>query len=64
MTKKQVKLFVVKKDENLDQDTLLEWCRHNMTSYKVPKEITFMDALPKSTVGKILRRALRPEDSG
>jgi long-chain acyl-CoA synthetase len=60
----RVKLFVVKKDENLDQDTLLEWCRHNMTSYKVPKEITFMYALPKSTVGKILRRALRPRDSG
>ncbi|MGI9319426.1 MAG: AMP-binding protein [bacterium] len=55
----RVKLFVVKKDADIDQDILIAWCKQNMTSYKVPKEITFMDQLPKSAVGKILRRSLR-----
>ncbi len=55
----RVKLYVCKKDDALTEDTLISWCRENMTSYKVPKEVEFRSELPKSTVGKILRRELR-----
>lgn len=54
-----VKIFVVKKDDSLTKDELLAYCKENLTGYKRPKEITFMDELPKSNVGKILRRELR-----
>jgi long-chain acyl-CoA synthetase len=54
-----VKLFVVKKDNSLTDKELLAHCRENLTGYKVPKVIEFMDALPKTNVGKILRRELR-----
>jgi long-chain acyl-CoA synthetase len=54
-----VKLFVVKKDKSLKEKELLEYCRENLTGYKVPKEIEFRDELPKTNVGKILRRELR-----
>ena len=54
-----VKLFVVKKDEGLDEAAVKNYCRENLTGYKVPRQIEFIDALPKSTVGKILRRELR-----
>ncbi len=54
-----VKLFVVRKDDNLDAATVEAYCRENLTAYKVPRHIEFIDALPKSTVGKILRRELR-----
>lgn len=54
-----VKLFVVRKDPNLDKDALIAFCRENLTGYKRPKHIEFRDELPKSNVGKILRRALR-----
>ena len=54
-----VKIFVVKKDKNLDRDGLLAYCKENLTGYKVPKHIEFRDELPKTNVGKILRRALR-----
>ena len=54
-----VKLFVVRKDEDLDAATVEAYCRENLTPYKVPRHIEFIDALPKSTVGKILRRELR-----
>jgi long-chain acyl-CoA synthetase len=43
----------------LTEDQLIAHCRHEMTAYKVPKDVRFVDALPKSTVGKILRRELR-----
>ena len=56
-----VKVFVVKKDNSLTKDELVEYCRENMTGYKVPKEIEFRKELPKSNVGKILRRQLREE---
>lgn len=56
-----VKLFVVRKDPNLTVDQLKEYCRENLTGYKRPKVIEFRDALPKSNVGKILRRELRDE---
>ncbi|HZR38182.1 MAG TPA: AMP-binding protein [Nevskia sp.] len=54
-----VKVFVVKKDPNLTVEALREHCKHNLTGYKVPKLIEFRDSLPKSNVGKILRRELR-----
>lgn len=56
-----VKLFVVKKDKSLKEKELMEYCRENLTGYKVPKEIEFRDELPKTNVGKILRRKLRDE---
>jgi long-chain acyl-CoA synthetase len=58
-----VKLFVVKKDESLTQEELVKFCRENLTSYKVPKAIEFRKELPKSNVGKILRKDLRTEGS-
>lgn len=56
-----VKLFVVKKDPSLDADTLKSYCRENLTAYKTPREIVFRDEMPKSNVGKILRKELREE---
>ena len=56
-----VKLFVVRKDPNLTIEALKEFCRENLTGYKRPKLIEFRDELPKSNVGKILRRELRDE---
>ncbi len=53
------KLFVVKKDAGLTAEALTEFCRENLTAYKRPKFIEFRDDLPKSNVGKILRRELR-----
>ncbi len=54
-----VKVFVVRKDPELTAATLREHCKQNLTGYKVPKAIEFRDALPKSNVGKILRKELR-----
>ncbi|MCP4875392.1 MAG: AMP-binding protein [Gammaproteobacteria bacterium] len=54
-----VKAVVVKKDPALDEAMLIEHCRENLTRYKVPKIIEFRDELPKTNVGKILRRELR-----
>ena len=54
-----VKLFVVKTDPTLSEDDLAGYCRENFTAYKRPKYIEFRDELPKSNVGKILRRELR-----
>ncbi|GIX22835.1 MAG: long-chain-fatty-acid--CoA ligase [Caldimonas sp.] len=54
-----VKLFVVKKDPTLVEEDLIEYCKQNFTAYKRPKYIEFRDDLPKSNVGKILRRELR-----
>lgn len=56
-----VKLFVVKKDASLMPEELLTHCRRYLTGYKVPKIVEFRDELPKSNVGKILRRELRDE---
>ena len=56
-----VKVYVVKKDESLTQDELMKFCRENLTSYKIPKAIEFRKELPKSNVGKILRKDLRAE---
>jgi long-chain acyl-CoA synthetase len=56
-----VKIFVVKKDESLTEDEVMKFCRENLTSYKVPKSIEFRKELPKSNVGKILRKDLRAQ---
>lgn len=58
-TGEAVKLFVVKKDESLTPEAIIEYARKNLTAYKVPRQIEFIDEVPKSTVGKILRRDLR-----
>jgi long-chain acyl-CoA synthetase len=56
-----VKLFVVRKDPNLTAEQLQDYCKEQLTAYKKPKYIEFRDALPKTNVGKILRRELRDE---
>jgi len=56
-----VKLFVVKKDPTLTADALLAHCREQLTGYKCPRDVEFRTELPKSNVGKILRRELRDE---
>jgi long-chain acyl-CoA synthetase len=56
-----VKLFVVRKDEGLTAEALLAHCRVLLTGYKCPREVEFRAELPKSNVGKILRRELRDE---
>lgn len=58
-TGEAVKIVVVRKDPSLTADELLRHCRDNMTAYKVPRHVEFRDELPKSNVGKILRRELR-----
>jgi long-chain acyl-CoA synthetase len=54
-----IKLFIIKKDPNLSEDDVKAFCRQNLTGYKMPKYIVFRDDLPKTNVGKILRRELR-----
>ena len=56
-----VKLYVVKKDPALTVEDLLDYCKHELTGYKKPKHIEFRSELPKTNVGKILRRQLRDE---
>jgi long-chain acyl-CoA synthetase len=58
-----VKVFVVKKDESLTKDQIMSHCRENLTAYKCPKHVEFRTELPKTPVGKILRRALRDEQA-
>ena len=54
-----VKVFIVKKDPSLTEKEVKEFARENLTAYKVPKHVEFKDELPKTNIGKILRRALR-----
>jgi long-chain acyl-CoA synthetase len=56
-----VKAFVVLKNKGTNKKDLLAYCRENLTAYKIPKEIVFKDELPKTNVGKILRRELKSE---
>jgi long-chain acyl-CoA synthetase len=58
-TGEAIKLFVVKKDESLTSEEVIKFCRENLTNYKVPKLVEFRTELPKSNVGKILRKDLR-----
>ena len=54
-----VKLFVVKKDDSLTKEEVIAFCKTELTGYKIPKVVEFRDDLPKSNVGKILRKDLR-----
>jgi long-chain acyl-CoA synthetase len=56
-----VKAFIVKKDPSVTAEDIIKFCRENLTAYKVPKHIEFRADLPKTNVGKILRRQLREE---
>lgn len=56
-----VKAYVVKNDESLTEEEIIAHCKEHMTSYKIPREVTFKDELPKSPIGKILRRVLKEE---
>ena len=58
-TGEAVKLFVVKKDATLTEQQIQAYCKEQLTNYKRPKQIVFKTELPKSNVGKILRRELR-----
>ncbi len=58
-TTEAVKAYIVKKDDSLTEQEIIEYCKENLTNYKRPKYIEFKDELPKSNVGKILRRKLR-----
>jgi len=58
-----VKLFIVRRDPELTEDDILAFCREQLTGYKRPKAVEFCDELPKSNVGKILRRKLRDRES-
>lgn len=61
-TGEQIKAFIVRKDKNLTKDEVIKHCREFLTAYKVPKIIEFREKLPKTNVGKVLRRALRDEN--
>jgi long-chain acyl-CoA synthetase len=54
--------YVVRRDQTIDADELRKFCKERLAPYKVPKAIEFRPILPKTNVGKILRRALRDED--
>ena len=56
-----VKLFVVRADPQLTEEAVQDWCRRELSRYKCPRTVEFRSELPKSNVGKILRRALRPQ---
>ena len=53
------KAFIVKDDPDLTAEDIIKFCREHLTAYKMPKHVEFVNELPKSNVGKILRRALR-----
>ena len=59
-----VKLVVVRKDAGLDEETIRQHCKANLTAYKCPRVIEFRQELPKTPVGKILRRELREAAAG
>ena len=54
-----VKLYVVKKDPDITEELLHDYCKQYLSGYKIPKQIEFRESLPKSNVGKIIRRELR-----
>jgi long-chain acyl-CoA synthetase len=56
-----IKVYIVKKDDSLTKDELIEYCRTSLTSYKIPRYVEFRTELPKTNVGKILRKDLREE---
>ncbi len=60
-TGEAIRVFIVPQDKSLTKEEIIEYCRERLTGYKIPREIVFRDDLPKSNVGKILRRSLRDE---
>ena len=58
-----IKVFIVKKDQSLTTEEVIEFCHTNLTKYKVPKHVEFKTELPKSNVGKILRRELKEAEA-
>jgi len=56
------KVFVVRKDNELSEQDMIKWCKARLTNYKVPKKVCFVEELPKSNVGKVLRRMLKDND--
>jgi long-chain acyl-CoA synthetase len=58
-----IKAFIVKRDQSLTEEDVKDFCHKNLTNYKVPKYIVFRTELPKTNVGKILRRALKEEEA-
>lgn len=58
-TGEAIKVYIVRTDPNLTENQVIEFCRKNLTGYKIPKYIEFVDELPKTPVGKVLRRMLR-----
>jgi long-chain acyl-CoA synthetase len=60
-TGESLRVFVVRRNPALTEESLREYCRANLTGYKMPREFVFRDELPKSNVGKILRRELRDQ---
>jgi long-chain acyl-CoA synthetase len=57
-----VKVFIVPKDSSLTEAQVLQWCSDRLTGYKRPRQVEFRTELPKSNVGKILRRELRTQE--
>jgi long-chain acyl-CoA synthetase len=62
-TGEAVKVVVVRKDPGLTAESLIAHCKAHLTGYKVPRHVEFRDAMPKSPIGKILRRELRDAPS-
>ena len=58
-----IKMFVVSNDPNLSADDVRKYMRQNVTAYKVPRFVEFRDELPKTNVGKVLRRELRDAET-
>ena len=57
-----VRLVIVRKDPNLTKEDIIAYCKTQLTGYKRPHQIEFRDSLPKTPIGKILRRELRDEN--
>ena len=59
-----VAAYIVRKDDSLTEADIRAYCKDNLTGYKIPRRVVFRDSLPKTPVGKVLRRELRDEVSG
>ena len=57
-----VKAFIISHDSGLKSEDVQQWCKARLTGYKVPKQVEFVEDLPKSNVGKVLRRLLKTPD--
>lgn len=62
-TGEAVKAYIVRNDPSLTEEEVISFCRQKLTGYKIPKLIEFRDSLPKTNVGKVLKRALRAEET-